>query len=227
MPFDFLKKKGPETNKAKVAEPTKSSAKPKGEDFESQSEALKPPLEAKDEKGKKGGLAGALASIRDNVDKSSLGKAFGTPGWYKNQWQGVEDACKMNSYKHTMAHYREAFRAYCVEEWSLENLESYEAITEGQIGGRAVGPKEIYETFFSKTATREVNVNQAILHELHALASKGEYAKMDFSKLAQPIQMNLTDTWARFKDSDILKKWLFHKMTGVKSPNKVGGAKGE
>ena len=61
----------------------------------------------------RGGLAGALASIRENVDKSSIGKTFGTPGWYKNQWQGVEEAVKMNSFKHTMAHYREAFRAFC------------------------------------------------------------------------------------------------------------------
>ncbi|HRE89452.1 MAG TPA: hypothetical protein PK095_09955 [Myxococcota bacterium] len=223
MPFDFLKKKGPETNKAKDAEPSKSATKPKGEGFESQSEALKP----KDEKGKKGGLAGALASIRENVDKSSIGKAFGTPGWYKNQWQGVEDAVKMNSFKHTMAHYREAFRAFCAQETSLENLDSYEAITEGRLDGGAASPQVIYQTFFLTTSDREVNITQAVLKELHAHASKGEFAKMDFSKLVVPIERNLTDTWSRFKDSDLFKKWLFHKMTGVKSPSKVGGVKGE
>lgn len=226
MPFDFLKRKSPETKKTKDAEPAKRPATPGGEGFESQSDALKP----KDDHGKKGGLAGALASIRERVDKSSLGRALGTDGWFKNQWQGVDDAIRMNSFKHTMAHYREPFREFCAKEWALENLECFEAVSEGKIAGRSVGPQEIYETFFKLKAPREVNVNQAVLQDLHALAAKGEYDKMDFElfrKPGGPIQSNLIDTFTRFRYSEDLKKWLFHKMTGMKSPDKVGGDQGQ
>lgn len=228
MPFDFLKKKGPESNKAKNAEPTKTKTSPKGEGFESQSEALKP----KEEKGKKGGFLAGLANMRDNIDKSSLGKAFGTPGWYKNQWQGVEDAVKLipqngTGLKFVMEHHRELFRSFCTAEFSQENLDLYEAVTEGTVNGKALSKQEIYETYLALGAGQEANFPQNLLTGLHELAKKGEFSKMDFSGLVQTATQNLLDPFYRFHTGDEIRRGIFFKMTGVTSPNKVGGVKGE
>lgn len=229
MPLDFFKKKGSTPNKVtENSEPKKATTSPKEQGFESQSNALKP----KEEKGKKGGFLGALSNMRDNIDKSSLGKTFGTPGWYKNQWEGVEDCVKMipqseKGLMFTLLHHRELFRAFCTKEFSHENLDLYEALTEGKIDGKAVSKQEIYETYLALGAEKEVNFPQNLLTALHDLAKKGEYSKMDFSGLVKTASQNLTDPFYRFQQSDDLKRGIFFKMTGVKSPNKVGGLKGE
>ena len=229
--FDFMKK-GPSKNKT-APEPQKTTKdatkKVEGNDFATQEESLKP----KDEKGKKGGgLGGVLATVRDNIDKSSLGKVFGSPGWYKNQWQGVEDAVKLiplngTGLKFVMLHHRDALRAFCVKQYSQENLDLYEAVTEGVVNGQGLSKQAIYENYLALGAGSEANFPQNLLTTLHELANKGEHSKMDFSGLVATAMQNLMDPFYRFTFDDELKRVLFHKMTGVKSPNKVGGVKGE
>lgn len=229
MPFDFLKKKGSTPNKTtQNSEPKKTTTSAKEEGFESQSNALKP----KEGNGKKGGFLGALSNMRDNIDKSSLGKAFGTPGWYKNQWEGVEDCVKMipqnaSGMKFVMLHHRELFRAFSTKEASQENLDLYEALTEGKIDGKAVSKQEIYEAYLALGADKEANFPQNLLTALHDLAKKGEFSKMDFSGLVPTATQNLLDPFYRFHTGDELRRGLFFKLTGVKSPEKVGGIKGE
>jgi hypothetical protein len=229
MPFDFLKKKGNTPNKStQNSEPKKATTSSKEQGFESQSEALKP----KDDKGKKGGFLAGLSNMRDNIDKSSLGKAFGTPGWYKNQWQGVEDAVKLipmnpKGMKWCMEHHRDLFRQFCAKEMSDENLDLYEALTENKVNGQTMSKKEVYETYLALGSALEANFPQSELKTLHELAKKGEFSKMDFSPLINTAADNLSDPFGRFHTSDEFRRGLFFKMTGVQSPTKVGGVKGE
>lgn len=231
MAFEFMKKGLNKLKNATVSDkqPKETPKKVEGKDFASQEEALKP-KDAGQKKG--GGIMGALSNIRDNLDKSALGKAFGTPGWYKAQWETVEEAANMipnseSGMKFVLAQHREAFRAFCVNEYSVENLNLYEAIVEGKVAGVDISKKEVYETYLAVNAPKEANFPQNLLQALHDLAQKGEFDKMDFSKLKGTATTNLTDPFYRFNCSDDLKRTLFFKLTGVKSPNKVGGVKGE
>lgn len=230
MAFDFLKKK-PSTPapKSNASEPTKSSTKVSAKEsgFDAQADALKPSENKSSKPSFLTTLKGNIASLSNKVDEAGLGRLTGSKAWYERQWQGVEDAVKLNSFKHTMAHYRTAFRSFCIKELSPENLEAYEAVTEGKIDGQPVSKQQVYERFLVVGAPDEININQGMLASIHKLAQEGKFDSMDFSSLMAPLSTNLSDTYSRFQFSSDLKRWLFTQMTGVEAPQKVGGGKGE
>jgi len=112
------------------------------------------------------------------------------------------------------------FRRLCEREWSIENLEFYEAITQG------MDKKQLYETFVMEFKTGKdgekednpnwVNLPGDAVRPLDELAQEGRYEEMDFKPLKKAALTNLADTFSRFKLDGISYEEAYKHLYGSK-----------
>ena len=109
------------------------------------------------------------------------------------------------------------FRTYCANEFSIENLDSYEFIGNYAKAGRPLPMAQKFdERFLLRTSEQEINIPAEVLKTYKKLLAEGNPGDYLVKNVAEAIMTNLLDTFSRFRITKAFQQWGNSKV-GVSS----------
>lgn len=117
-----------------------------------------------------------------------FGRTFKTKGWRK---QEAERVVMSLGVEEMLQRYHDPFYAFAEKEYSVENVECYDAIKGG------VQPESIYRYFIRPEGKMSVNISYKTRKQLMDLAAQDRYHEMNFDKVENELLGVMKDTLAR------------------------------